>query len=380
MPSLFGEGDLESLRTMYFVPPKFKVIIPSPNHSSDRPPKGHLYFFLEQLKLGLRFSVLPLYAEISRVFGIPLFQFTPNSIKMMVGYAILCRNLGLEPSARAFFSFFLPHYMGGSYHYLTTRGDAFFLKSCGSVAKGWRDYYFFISSPQPWDFPTSWVLNRGQELGRNFMLASLRPQDRSVMDKLTSSDLVSQWTSHTSQLGRGIVPSAEGEREPVNIDPGVGGSAVRMQQVVTIKAARACEKGFQEGQAVFFDTFPSTDRGKAFLKAWFEERLPAFMKSDRFREAAAMKALWYYRHGVKYGCDELLRHGCVKEGLEDLSFLNVDGGLDCLPPDFDAEDGPTPGPVAKETPEKNAPALEEGSEKDSPAAEGTSEKNLLADD
>ena len=100
----------------------------------------------------------------------------------MSGYFLLCSFLRVSPSASVFYSFFLLRNVdGGSYFYLTTRGDSHFLTALPHVQKRWKEEYFYIFSPQPWGFPLSWIFISPLQ---SFRLSDRKPEHQAQLETL----------------------------------------------------------------------------------------------------------------------------------------------------------------------------------------------------
>ncbi|KAL0309184.1 UNVERIFIED_CONTAM: hypothetical protein Sradi_5860700 [Sesamum radiatum] len=110
---------------------------------------------MAQLEARLQFPIPSFFFEISTLFEIPLNQLVPKAFSILVGFYILVRNLGENPSAQ-FHSFFMLKKASPGLLYFTSQRDAHFLPSDSSV-KEWKSHYFFVSSPIPWAFPTEWI-------------------------------------------------------------------------------------------------------------------------------------------------------------------------------------------------------------------------------
>ncbi|KAK6146148.1 hypothetical protein DH2020_020017 [Rehmannia glutinosa] len=140
------------------IPPSFKLALPSFYDRPNRPPPGFLAFFSGQIDGGLRFPIHPLMAELSVLYQIPLNQFSPNSFRLMTGFVMVTKFLEIEPTAELFHSLFqIKVSTTRGLFYLSSRGDARFLGKYPTSNKFWKDRYFFLSSPEPWPFPTRWV-------------------------------------------------------------------------------------------------------------------------------------------------------------------------------------------------------------------------------
>ncbi|XP_042386778.1 protein transport protein sec31-like [Zingiber officinale] len=88
--STFDELDRDDLRYTYGVEDNVQVIIPTGIHQYFNPPASSSTFFKEQFVAGLRLPIHTFFSEVYRYFRIPLGQLTPNSIKILYGFVVLC--------------------------------------------------------------------------------------------------------------------------------------------------------------------------------------------------------------------------------------------------------------------------------------------------
>ncbi|KAL0455868.1 UNVERIFIED_CONTAM: hypothetical protein Slati_0926000 [Sesamum latifolium] len=134
----------------------FLLRVPAPTNRPDSPPEGFIYYYVAQLEAGLIFSIPCLFSEISTLFQVPLNQFAPKAFSIIASFHILVQNLGENPTVVKFHSFFMLKKASPGLFYFTSHGDAHFLSSDNSI-KEWKRHYFFVSSPIPLQFPTSWT-------------------------------------------------------------------------------------------------------------------------------------------------------------------------------------------------------------------------------
>ncbi|KAK4397336.1 hypothetical protein Sango_1570200 [Sesamum angolense] len=154
--SCIKEGDVGVIRARFGIPDDFLIQVPASSKSPYSPLEDFICFYMAQLEARLRFPIPSFFLEISTLFEIPLNQLVPKAFSILVGFYILVRNLGENPSVAQFHSFFMLKKASPSLLYFTSRGDAHFLPSDSSV-KEWKSHYFFVSSPIPWAFPTEWI-------------------------------------------------------------------------------------------------------------------------------------------------------------------------------------------------------------------------------
>lgn len=116
-------------------------------------------FWGEQLRAGLRFPVPQYLYRISELYGVPLNQFSPNRLSMMISFFMLIKGVGEEPNGDLFFT----HHnckLFNSFFYTTARvkGLCSFLGKPHDSKPNWNNEYFFVIPSGPWDFPhDGWV-------------------------------------------------------------------------------------------------------------------------------------------------------------------------------------------------------------------------------
>ncbi|KZV49376.1 hypothetical protein F511_10916 [Dorcoceras hygrometricum] len=78
---------------------KFEVVLPGPEERAHRPPRGFHTFYINQLEMGLRFSLLRFIASLCQHIKISPSQLAPNSYSFLLALAVLLRyhNIPLIP-------------------------------------------------------------------------------------------------------------------------------------------------------------------------------------------------------------------------------------------------------------------------------------------
>ncbi|KAK6153821.1 hypothetical protein DH2020_013460 [Rehmannia glutinosa] len=156
--STLSEGSLHNLRINAGIPAEYELRLPGPTDVPYNPPPGFATFFVEQLEAGLRFPVPDLLGRVSRSFGIPLTQLVPNSIRLLVSFSIIIQHSQEEPTPQLWRTFYQSKTSSTpGFFYFTSKGLAKFIDGTPSSNKNWKKRFFYISSPQPWAFPTRWI-------------------------------------------------------------------------------------------------------------------------------------------------------------------------------------------------------------------------------
>ena len=80
----------------------YRVIIPNPTNTIDRPPRGCVTVYLEALELGLLFPLPKVAMEILRTYDISIAQLVPNAWASILSFASTCKLKHLKCTALAF--------------------------------------------------------------------------------------------------------------------------------------------------------------------------------------------------------------------------------------------------------------------------------------
>ena len=104
LESIMTLADLEGLRSLYYIPGEFGLILAS---SSDRvcfPPTSSIGVYEEALKTGLRFLLHLFIKRVLERFSLGLAQIVPNSWCHIVGFICLCNLIDVRPTMGLFWS------------------------------------------------------------------------------------------------------------------------------------------------------------------------------------------------------------------------------------------------------------------------------------
>ena len=80
----------------------YSIYVPQPDQSAALPPKGRVAIYVEQLEAGLRVPTTRFLRDCLRYWGVRITQLTPNTIRVLVGYQLLCRHQKIEPTVNLF--------------------------------------------------------------------------------------------------------------------------------------------------------------------------------------------------------------------------------------------------------------------------------------
>ncbi|CAA0841402.1 Unknown protein, partial [Striga hermonthica] len=139
------------------------VVAPKPEDDFRRPPKGCFTFFVDQIMSGLRFPIQPELQSLSNLFDIPINQFTPNSIRIMVAF-IVVTHIVLGNFLPEFFLYCYGYRFSKDAHCLGRRVGVTFLDDLSSNITEWKKKYFFIlPAPGQYPFSNEWITNKTKQ-------------------------------------------------------------------------------------------------------------------------------------------------------------------------------------------------------------------------
>lgn len=122
------------------------------NHSSP----GRITVYEDFLQSGLRFPLPTLLLDLLKHYQLSLSQLIPNSIRMLIGFLILCRIHTITPSVNLFRRFFTLRVNGkepGWYGFAKRPTAATLIMGTPSSVHGWKPRYFFVSISEAADLP-----------------------------------------------------------------------------------------------------------------------------------------------------------------------------------------------------------------------------------
>jgi hypothetical protein len=125
------------------------------------PPDGAVCVYAHALEAGMRVPLHCFFSKVLTHFCLAPSQITPNGWRILAGFVVLCHGAGVPLSVAVFRHFFK---LGS---YATLRGWYFFVakkdKAAGTLFtglpdsnKGWKETFFFLTSPEPWSCPVHW--------------------------------------------------------------------------------------------------------------------------------------------------------------------------------------------------------------------------------
>ena len=127
----------------------YRVIIPCPTDTVDKPPLGCVTVYLEALELGLRFSLPKIAMEILRTYDIAIAQLVPNTWASIFSFATTCKLKHLECTALTFTYTHIikrnsKNYGGKGWYRIIGRPGFLFALNKPSSIHGWKYRFIFI--------------------------------------------------------------------------------------------------------------------------------------------------------------------------------------------------------------------------------------------
>lgn len=150
-PSRICQETLSNYHKEGLIPSTYRILLPAHSDRPNSPPPSCLTFWHAQFEAGLRLPIPKFLYQISNLYKVPLNQFVPNAIRMMISFYALIKGNGGKPTADLFFSQFSCKSSGPFFCVCSrVKGRCTFLGSVPNINKDWPNYYFFISSPSSW--------------------------------------------------------------------------------------------------------------------------------------------------------------------------------------------------------------------------------------
>ena len=152
------ESEVLWLQGHFHLPLEYEVSVPGPEDRVSSPPDGRLAVYQDFLWGGLRFPIPEFVRSLLRFYNVVLAQLTPNSIRMVLSFAVLCSLHEIRPRVGLFRAFFVlrrnPQAEG--WWCFGPRPKRVLFKGFPSSIHGWREKFFFLGSHSGWGFSTTW--------------------------------------------------------------------------------------------------------------------------------------------------------------------------------------------------------------------------------
>ena len=86
---------------------EYEVSVPGPEDRVVNPPDGRLAVYQDALWGGLRFRIPEFVRSLFRFYNVVSAQLTPNSIRVVLAFGVLCFLRGIRPRTSLFRAFFV---------------------------------------------------------------------------------------------------------------------------------------------------------------------------------------------------------------------------------------------------------------------------------
>jgi hypothetical protein len=159
------QDEVDAICNEHGVPKEFTARPAGNLRANSRPPPGAICVYSRALEAGMPVPLHGFFREALAHFGLAPTQITPNGWRIMAGFLVLCRSVGVRPSLAVFRRLFLlsnARQSQGWYFFRSRDRDSSGLRFTGMPNpnwisfKYWKQEFFFLSSPEPWPCPVEW--------------------------------------------------------------------------------------------------------------------------------------------------------------------------------------------------------------------------------
>ncbi|XP_047093679.1 uncharacterized protein LOC124706063 [Lolium rigidum] len=158
--SLRTQAEVDLLCKNHGVPSVYTGRPAGDDRRACTPPPGSLCVYAHALEAGMRVPLHGFFCEVLGHFGITPGQLVPNGWRVMTGFLVLCRSVGMPPSLAVFRCFFLlsavSHKLKGWYCFRARDSSRLRFTGMPNTPMDWKKLFFFLSSPEPWPCPVEW--------------------------------------------------------------------------------------------------------------------------------------------------------------------------------------------------------------------------------
>ncbi|GKV02929.1 hypothetical protein SLEP1_g15303 [Rubroshorea leprosula] len=148
-PSISGYKRLEEMVRAYHIP---KTILLRTGGQNERActvsGTGWIPVYVDHFDAGLRFPLPGLVFDLLTDYELALTQLTPNSIRFIIGFMLLCARLEVPAKAIVFRSLFqcrlCPNSRGAKWYYLSGRDKSQLLKNVRNKVARWKRQFIFV--------------------------------------------------------------------------------------------------------------------------------------------------------------------------------------------------------------------------------------------
>ncbi|GLT99509.1 hypothetical protein SLE2022_169460 [Rubroshorea leprosula] len=148
-PSISGYKRLEEMVRAYHIP---RTILLRTGGQNERActvsQTGWIPVYVDHFDAGLRFPLPGLVFDLLAEYELALTQLTPNSIRFIIGFMLLCERLEVPAKAIVFRSLFQcrlgPNSQGARWYYLSGRDKSQLFKNVRNKVARWKRQFIFV--------------------------------------------------------------------------------------------------------------------------------------------------------------------------------------------------------------------------------------------
>ncbi|GKV33433.1 hypothetical protein SLEP1_g41950 [Rubroshorea leprosula] len=148
-PSISGYKRLEEMVRAYHIP---RTILLRTGGQNERActvsPTGWIPVYVDHFDAGLQFPLPGLVFDLLADYELALTQLTPNSIRFIIGFMLLCERLEVPAKAIVFRSLFqcrlCPNSRGAKWYYLSRRDKSQLFKNVRNKVVRWKRQFIFV--------------------------------------------------------------------------------------------------------------------------------------------------------------------------------------------------------------------------------------------
>ncbi|KAM3194967.1 hypothetical protein ACQJBY_071182 [Aegilops geniculata] len=155
--------------------------------ASTRPPHGgSVCVYAHALEAGVRFPLHDFFVDALKHYGLAPGQLAPSGWRVLVGFVALCQDAGVLPSLAVFrcsFSLVMFDLLRGWYCFQSkdVAMSIFTGLTSSNSDEGWKEGFFFLTSPDQWPCPVHWCETASTSSTTNPVLT---PEDEASVLKL----------------------------------------------------------------------------------------------------------------------------------------------------------------------------------------------------
>ena len=154
--SFLSGSNVDRLQKQYCISEHFQLFASDPDGRMSSPPPDQVIIYMEDFLADLRFSISKFVQNFFDYYCLYPAQLAPNSIRLIISFALLCRLIPTNPQPSLFRTFFVlyPHPKAKGCGSLTQERVYLLFLVFFHLFTGGRSI-FFISSLSSWGFSSS---------------------------------------------------------------------------------------------------------------------------------------------------------------------------------------------------------------------------------